>query len=576
MFRQTRFDFLWAAAACLCLLAPAAARADDVAAARRLPPGVLAYFSVPDATDLKERFMASNFGQLVEDESLADFRAQLSKGWEKVSEDIEEEIGLSAAELLALVEGEVTFAVLQPPGRSIGVVAMLGYGDHQDTLDTILDKAREAIEKEGGIRTVESIGDTDVTVYTNEKEQDGPNTVAYFVRDEQLVVSFSSGIDLLEDVITRWDGEHDQTFADEESYAVIMQECHPEGAEDSQFEWYFSPIDLFRSVASMPQVNQGGGISPMMAIQFLGPLGLDKFKAMGGASSIGTDEFDAVTHTFLLVDQPTSGLIKFFECPAVRQSPPRWVPAAVSAYSSANWDIAGAYEAVEALVDFFQPPGTLSNVIDQLAQQGPRIHIKDDVVDSLTGRFQVFGEMRDDIDAESAQPGVFALELRDPEKVADVLQRVADVSQGNLNARDFRGTTIYEAEIPNFQGGGQQMMGIAVAKGQLFVAMDVELLEGYLRIDEAEEPLVNSTAYRRISSHFPSETSIISFGRTAAQLKPLYEQLRSGELDALTDEIDFSLLPEFDELADYFTTAGSYAVPTENGVLFVNFSLPRD
>src|SRR5690606_27393180 len=124
----------------------------------------------------------------------------------------------------------------------------------------------------------------------------------------------------------------------------------------------------------------------------------------------------------------TSGLVKFFEFPAVRQSPPDWVPADVSAYTSANWDVTGAYEAVEAVVDFFQPPGTFSNAINQLAQQGPRIHIKDDIVDSLTGRFQMFGEMPDEVTDAAVQPGVFALELRDPDKLADVLRRVVDVS----------------------------------------------------------------------------------------------------------------------------------------------------
>jgi hypothetical protein len=457
---------------------------------------------------------------------------------------------------------------------------MLEFGEHRDTLDTILDQAREAAEGDGATRTVETVTGTEVTVFTRPEGQDGnggPNKVAYFIKDQHLVISFGSNIDLLQDVLLRWDGEHSQTFADDQIFSTIMRNCHPSGAETSQFQWYFSPIDLFRSVAMLPQANQGG-ISPAMALGFLPALGLDRFKAIGGASAIGTEEFDSVTHTFVYVNQPTSGLVKFFEFPAVRQAPPDWVPADVSAYTSANWDVSGAYEAVEAVVDFFQPPGTLANAINQLAQQGPRIHIKNDIVDSLTGRFQMFGEMPDEVESDSVQPGVFALELRNPDKLADVLRRVADVSEGNLKTRDFRGATIYEADLPNLQGGAPQTMGVTVAKGQLFIATDVQLLESYLRIDRADEPLANSTAWRRVSSHFPNETSIIGFGRPAAQLEPLYNQIRSGELDALTDdiEIDFSTLPEFERLADYFTLTGSYAVPAENGALFVNFSLRKD
>jgi hypothetical protein len=580
MLRHLRLQSIGIAALCLLVLGSGRLPADEIPAARRLPPGVLLYLSVPDAVDLKDRFMESNFGQMIQDDSLNEFRAQFSEQWQEVSNKVQEEIGLSIAELTALLHGEATLAVVQPPGRSLGGVMLLEFGEHRDTLDTILEKARQAAEEDRATRTVETVESTEVTVFTRPEGEDdngGPRKVAYFIKDQHLVISMGSTIDLLQDVLIRWDGEHTQTFADDEIFSTIMRNCHPSGAETSQFQWYFSPIDMFRSVAMLPQANRGG-ISPAMALGFLPALGLDRFKAIGGASAIGTEEFDSVTHTFVYVNQPTSGLVRFFEFPAVRQSPPEWVPAEVSSYTSANWDVTGAYEAVEAVVDFFQPPGTFANAINQLAQQGPRIHIKDDIVNSLTGRFQMFGEVPDEVEADSVQPGVFALELRDPDKLAGVLRRVADVSEGNLKTRDFRGSTIYEMDLPNLQGGAPQSMGVTVAKGQLFIATDVQLLESYLRIDRAEEPLANSTAWRRVSSHFPSETSIIGFGRPAAQLKPVYEQLRSGELDPLTDEveIDFSTLPPFERLADYFTTTGSYAVPAENGALFVNFSLRRD
>ena len=145
-----------------------------------------------------------------------------------------------------------------------------------------------------------------------------------------------------------------------------------------------------------------------------------------------------------------------------------------------------------------------------------------------------------------------------------------------LVARDFRGVKIYESAIPNFPPGRTQSLGVAVAKGNLFITMDMELLESFLRADEADEPLARSTDYRRVSSHFPSETSIIGFSRPAAQLKPIYEMLRGDDLAALIDDVDFGLLPEFEELEEYLSTTGNYAVPDNRGVLFVNFSIQND
>ena len=44
----------------------------------------------------------------------------------------------------------------------------------------------------------------------------------------------------------------------------------------------------------------------------------------------------------------------------------------------------------------------------------------------------------------------------------------------------------------------------------------------------------------------------------------------------MIDEIDFSKLPEFEQIAKYFNLTGSYAVPDDDGALFVNFGLHTD
>src|SRR5690606_8407231 len=133
------------------------------------------------------------------------------------------------------LHGDATLAVVQPPGRSLGAVAMLEFGEHRDTLDTILAKARQEAEKDGATRTVETVEDTEVTVFTrpegDDEEGGGPGTIAYFIKDLHLVISFGSNIDLLQDVLIRWDGEYGQTFADDEIFSTIMRNCHPQGAQ---------------------------------------------------------------------------------------------------------------------------------------------------------------------------------------------------------------------------------------------------------------------------------------------------------------------------------------------------------
>jgi hypothetical protein len=577
---------LAAFAACvLCGLAAATsvAGADQVPAERRLPPGTSVFLSVPDAAEAHERLMRSSFGQLLQDDALEPFREEIAQWWEKASEEAEQELGIPPSDLLPLLHGELAFAVTQPPGKDLGAVFFLDFGEHRDTLETLLEKAQENLEDKAE-RSVESIQDTDVTVYVFDESEEGEGTgsLAYFIRDQSFVMAFvggKSGAGLLEEILLRWDGDHEQTFADEDTYERLMLKCQPDGGESPQIRWYFSPVDLFKAVADSPQAQASRApVQPRMLLPFLSMLGLDGFQAVGGTATLMTEEFDSVSRTFLAVDQPLSGVLKIFEFPATSQQPPRWVPAEAAGYSTVNWDVEGAFDAVEALVDQFQPPGTFHQLIDQLAQQGPQIHVKDDLIDSLTGRIQTLGELRDDVDLAkaAAQPLVIALELSNESKMSEVLKKVDAAMEDKLETRDFRGVTIYEMEIPNFQGGPPQSMGVAVARGQLFFATDVQLLEQYLRDDQDAQPLANSSDYRRVASHFPSRTSILSFQRPAAQLKPYYETFRNGELDAVITEIDFSKLPEFEQIAKYFNLTGSYAVPDDDGALFVNFGLHGD
>ncbi|MGD9854023.1 MAG: hypothetical protein AB7U20_03645 [Planctomycetaceae bacterium] len=573
-----------AAAAAICLLGFGAESlliaADGVPAERRLPPGTSLFVSAPDVAVSHERFMKTSFGQMLQDDAFIPIREEIAEWWKEQSESAEQELGIPLTDVLHLLHGEVAFAVVQPPGKDLGAVLFLEIGDHRETLETLLEKAGETLEEQSE-RSVESIQDTDVTTYVfNESNQEGGSgSTSYFIKDQYFVLAMAGAANstgILEEILIRWDGEHDSTFAEEEVYRELMLKCQGDAGDEPQLRWYFSPIDLFRSAVTLPQASQGP-VSPAMVMGFLPVLGLDKFKAMGGTSTMMTDEFDSVSRTFLLVNQPTSGVLKMFEFPATAQEPPRWVPAAAAGYSSTNWNLAGAYKAIEALVDFFQPPGTLATMIDQLAQVGPRVHIKEDVINGLTGRIQTLGELRADVDlnAAAAQPMVFALEVSNEAAMVELLDRVAATLDDNLKMREFRDVKIYEAEIPNFQGPSQSM-GVAVARGQLFFATDVELLEGYLRDDGAAEPLANSADYRRVASHFPGQTSVVSFGRPAAQLKPVYEMFRSGQIGAMIPQIDFSKLPEFDTVAHYFNLTGAYAVPSDGGALFVQFGLHRE
>ena len=88
--------------------------------------------------------------------------------------------------------------------------------------------------------------------------------------------------------------------------------------------------------------------------------------------------------------------------------------------------------------------------------------------------------------------------------------------------------------------------------------------------DKERKPLAESERYRALAKHFPAQTSMIWYQEPDKQLKPLYEMLRSGQVqeklaatpfNKLFEGIDFKKLPDFDAIRKYLPPTASYAVP---------------
>ena len=78
---------------------------------RRLPPDVYAYITIPSVPELKKRFKASSFGELLRDKAFAEFLKDVEVAIKKGSAIIEKEIGLKLDDLLEIPAGEIAVAV---------------------------------------------------------------------------------------------------------------------------------------------------------------------------------------------------------------------------------------------------------------------------------------------------------------------------------------------------------------------------------------------------------------------------------------------------------------------------------
>lgn len=575
MNRWLRVGAVWLAFVTV-LLPSLTLRAEDEAVPtdRLLPPDVSVYVSVPDVDELKARWAKTAFGQLTQDSSFEPFKAEITKALEGVSSAIEQELGVSLKDLLQVPSGEFAFAVLTPPGKKMSAVMFLDFGDNEKTVDSLMEKAEKALEENGAESSDEEIDGTQITTWTFKKEgNDKPNQLVYFLKDTMIVAA--SDLDTAKAVLARWDGKHSDTFADNDNYNLILEKCSTDD-EDGLFVWYVNPMGLIQAA-----ISQVAAQNPQaaLAMGFLDPLGITALKALGGSADMATENFDAVTKTFLVIEQPTKGLMNVFQFPAIEQKPPKWVSANASAWFSLNWDVTGAYAAIEAIFDMFSGPGQFAAKIDQLAQQegGPKVHLKKDIIDVISGRIQVVMEPGKKKDDEPAQDRVVvAFGLKDAKKFQTTLTKLTKLPGFPGQTREFKGSTIIEFEVPDFTGSLEpKMAGLAIGQDQLMFSNDVTAVEAMLRGDTDSEALVDSPAYKAIAEHLPAKTSIVSFSRNDSQIEALWDMAKGGQAGAFLPQIDFSKLPEFDTVKKYLTPNGGYSVPDKKGVLIVSFGTKK-
>ncbi len=161
-----------AAAVLMSSLAGYAGAQDKARSDQVLPSTTYLYLSMPSVTRFKEAMAASSTGEMWRDPAFDAFKADVLKAygmegtgepseasagvwlgvllkalnrtnpvWEDPLAEVQDALGVSLDELLAIPTGEVTFAVSSTPSNSFGGVLVIDYGSHEEEVRTLLEKA---------------------------------------------------------------------------------------------------------------------------------------------------------------------------------------------------------------------------------------------------------------------------------------------------------------------------------------------------------------------------------------------------------------------------------------------------
>jgi hypothetical protein len=544
-----------------------------------LPKQTFLYVSFPNITTLKNHFTESSAGQLWNDPALDDFKAEVTTAFSSELNEglvqVEEALGLTLEEFVGIPSGEISLAISAAQGNKMGVVIFVDFGENEQQVQDLLAKAVNALSNVPKLSHEDEVFDgTALAMFQIQYPGSAPTPLAkefgWFVKDGRLVISNRG--ELLESTLTNWDGEDSDAFTGNEAYSYILSRCQS-GDRTSLSTFFFDPIGLVTNLITSgslgPQVTAGAG----MALGILPMTGLTQMRALGTVAEVGSGDFETVQRSVFYSEQPPLALMQVFQLEEGDQAPPSWVKDNATTYVALKWNIAEAFTAIESLVDSFQGAGSVAERLDQLANSGPGLHIKKDIIDQLTGQIRLVG-------APGGRAGyggdqmLLALGVRDDESAADLLATVAE--QLGMESREFRGATLYEITGPE-EG---QSVGVVVSDGRLMVGMGESLLDQTLRNDSDTPSLSESADYRRVAQHFPDDALSVQFSRPAEQYRSIYEMLQSGSaaeqfpgMDELFDKVDFTTLPPFEAVAKYIHPAGSYAKKDENGLFVEAFQL---
>ncbi len=594
-----------------------------------LPETTVSFVQVDNFRDLMGKFQASSFGQMFEEEAIANLRDGLFEEAKLAYEDVKDEVGLEVDDLMALPAGEMTFAVIVPRRKDPEFMLILELDDDTEALDRVLDRGRQfALEESGEEVTAEE--STEDGIEYESFSVDGKR-VKFFRLGGLLVGSTSE--DELEAFVDRWAGrevEKVRPLSSNRKFITIMNRCLGSEELKPEARFFVDPIALAKS-------STRGNVSAQVALNFLPALGLDGLLGIGGSMLLSEDDFESVVHAHVLLADPRSGIFEMIALKPTDVEPEPWLPANAVNYMTTSWDIDQMMSELTTIVEAFQGENAVDEWIQENINEELELDLKEDILSHLTGRVTYCQWMEPPMKFNS-QVNVVAFEIENLEAFEKSIEAVvARVNRGDdgeegseekIEESEYNGIRIWSQPITRieqrmerrrerFQERAERRgRGIEGDLAQLsfenlntpqpsfalignylvFSPQSKAFIEQAIDVDQGEsESLVNDTKFQSISgkmtkllkTDMPCATM---YSNPEESVKMLYEIYQSDTTQAiisrgaeenkyvagLQGRLQDNPLPEFDELKKYFKPSGGYALSDETGYHFFMFILRGD
>lgn len=576
-----------------------AARADRPAAPKLLPEETLAYVRIADVHELVEKFRETSVGQISQDKQINPLIRQLYGSAADAFRDVEDRVGLSLDQLLALPQGEICLALVTPPQGRPAVVGLIDVGDKLPEARKLIEHGEELAQQSGRTLSTQMVGKISVTeLYNPNNDQ----SVFHFEKDQTIVVV--NNLDVAKQLIALWDGakgKNDKSLADNYGFTTIMKRSQGTKDERPQITFFVDPIGI-------AQVSARGNFTAQAGLAMLPVLGLDGLQAVGGSVILAPEEFDGIVHLHVMLDNPRKGILEMVALREGDTTPESFVPVDAASYWTLNLDVDKAYATFAKMYDGFRGDGALDDAIKTRLSDRLGVDFEKDVIQALAGRATYVTWMEKPARINS-QANLIAVKLKDAAKFQGTLDAIVAEVGENLEKKSFGGVTYYQGPSPAVERRNAQPAPEGVQPrirtpepcvaiiGDYLVASDSsKFLEQAIATkgnatgslaDDPEYKLIASKIERQIGSG--TRPALISFNRPEESFRLLYD-LASGEEQranlaarsennrffyALSSALEDNPLPPFSELAKHLAPGGGMLIDDETGLHYIGFTLKR-
>jgi hypothetical protein len=599
-----------------------------------LPADTLFLLAVPDCAALRIASHQSPQWLFWNDPAMKPFHDKFVAKWNSEFVDpLERDLGVKLSDFTDLPRGQLALAITQNGWNGTndvdsGVLLLLDARDKSDLLTTNLTRLRNRWTEAGKplrTETFHGIPFSVVPLSSNEvpdalahffpkrqpvQEPGGENKPSppgeLFVGQFESLLIAGNSQKAIDTVSARLTGGSNPSLDNNPLFAADrLSQFH---GRPLCYGW-FNAGNSFDVLAQLPPPEPNSGARSLMP-----RVPWNKIISASGLAGLKTVSFtcdqsrEGVQANFFISVPDTSreGIIKMIASVPKDANPPAFVPA--DAVKFWRWRVDGqqSWATLQKMLGDISPVA-LTGLNSFLAianssgqQQDPDFDIRKNLIDNLGDDW--IGYQKKPAGATltdfNQAPSIFIFAAAHPDQAVLAVKRVMGLAVSQENApptRDFLGRKIYTIPLPSRRAGGTasaapRSLYCTASGGYVAISGDVSMIEDYLRSAESHaKPLRATDGLAEAAQHVGGTgNGLFGYENQRELMRTFFAALKNdpnstpggGDLlmglwgKNLGDWLDFSLLPDYDEVAKYFYFTVYSGSANTDGLTF-KFFTPR-